>query len=410
SLAGNKSVTPNRCQMAGDAVMRTFIVLVLALALAALFALFPDIAERTMSIYAFGWVFEGKQGPFILLLLLALSVFWLLRRILLAILAGPGQLWHVLRSGSKQRKESHLRDGLAEWLDMRGEQGWKSFRKARGFLPAWGDDLLAVLPQSLGDLPLPKDNDDALHIALCARIATDPNARPKQDIGVRKAHLVAWLNAHPGAPLALERQVDLLEEEGSWQELVDRLENIWNHGGSSAARTAPRLASAYKHLAATDTDANQALQRLRKAHRLQADNHAITLALGRALIDTDDTAACRKLWMLHLEHQNDAQVAVELVGLLHDDALKTYRKLEKKNAEKITPALALLRAGLAHAAGLSGLAREHMDKLLDKHPSPQAWQMLAKWQAENDEWQAAAESYRQALACISTSTASATTH
>ncbi|MDQ6987530.1 MAG: hypothetical protein Q9M25_06995 [Mariprofundaceae bacterium] len=390
--------------------MRTFIVLVLALALAALFALFPDIAERTMSIHAFGWLFEGKQGPFILLLLLALAVFWLLRRMLLAILAGPGQLWHVLRSGSKKRKESYLRDGLAAWLDMRGEQGWKSFRKARGFLPAWGDDLLAVLPQSPGDLPLPKDNDDALHIALCARIATDPNARPKPDIGVRKAHLAAWLNAHPGAPLALERQVDLLEEEENWQALVGILENIWNRGGSSAARTAPRLASAYMHLAATDADSTRALEQLRKAHRLQAENNAITLALGRALIDADDTPACRKLWMLHLEQQNNAQVAVELVGLLHDDALKIYRKLEKKNAEKITPALALLRAGLAHAAGLSGLAREHMDKLLDKHPSPQAWQMLGKWQAENNEWQAAAESYRQALACISTSTSTATTH
>ncbi|MDQ6987738.1 MAG: hypothetical protein Q9M25_08045, partial [Mariprofundaceae bacterium] len=154
---------------------------------------------------------------------------------------------------------------------------------------------------------------------------------------------------------------------------------------------------AYQHLAATDTE--HTLEQLRKAHRLQAESHVIVLALGRALIDADDVPACRKLWMLHLEHQNDAQVAVELVGLLHDDALKIYRKLEKKSAERITPALALLRAGLAHAAGLSGLAREHMDKLLDKHPSPQAWQMLGKWQTENNEWQAAAESYRQALVC-----------
>ncbi len=382
--------------------MRTFIVLVLALALAALFAIFPDIAEHTMSIHAFGWVFEGKQGPFILLLLLALGVFWLLRRILLAILAGPGQLWHVLRSGSKKRKESHLRDGLAEWIDMRGDRGWKPFRKARGFLPTWADDLLAVLPQSPADLPRPNENDDALHIALCARIATNPNNRPKPDVAVRKAHLTAWLNVHPGAPLALQRQVDLLEDEEDWQGLVEKLESIWNRGGSSATHTAPRLASAYMHLAATDSE--HALEYLRKAHRLQAESHTIVLTLGRALIDADDAPACRKLWMLHLEHQNNAQVAVELAELLHDDALKTYRKLEKKSSEKITPALALLRAGLAHAAGLSGLAREHMDKLLDKYPSPQAWQMLGTWQAENGEWQAAAESYRQALACVSPAT------
>ncbi|MDX8391645.1 MAG: hypothetical protein R8K53_03645 [Mariprofundaceae bacterium] len=395
--------------------MRIFIMLILTLALAALFALFPDVAEQTLSITAFGWIFETKQGPFILLLLLALGVFWLLRRIVLAILAGPGQLWHVLKTGSLKRKETFLREGLSEWLDMRGEQGWKHFRKARGLLPGWADALLAHVSQSPAELPLPADGDDDLLIALNARIATDPHARPKPDSGKRKAHLDAWLKACPDAPLALERQADLLEEEEDWQGLIDMLENIWTRGGSSAARTAPRLASAYMHLAASDADG--ALEQLRKAHRLQPESRPVVLALGRALISADDIPACRKLWTSQLEkikpsneHQDDAQIAIELTALLHADALKIYRKLEKKSAEKISPALALLRASLAHSAGLSGLAQEHMDKLLEQHPSSHAWQLLGQWQMEDGNWQAAAESYRQALDCRAHSTPARSQH
>ncbi len=392
--------------------MRVFIILILALSLAALFALFPDVAERMMRISAFGWVFESKQGPFILILLLALGIFWLLRRILLALLAGPGQLWHVLRTGSKKRKETHLRDGLAEWLDMRGERGWKYFRKARGFLPEWGDGLLGFLPQSPADIPLPSEGDDALHVALGARLVTDPHAMPKADFSVRKAHLEAWLRVHPDAPLAMQRQVDLLEEAGDWDGLVAALERIWHRGGSSAARTAPRLAVAYSHLAASDTE--RSLEYMRKAHRLQPESPTLTLALGRTLLATDDVSGCRKLWLAHLERderqaahqacnddQMNAQIAVELSVLLRDDALKFYRKFERRSDTKMTPALALLRASLAHAAELSGLAHENMQKLLDSNPSSQAWQMLGDWQAETGDWQAAAESYRQA--CIYTS-------
>jgi len=393
--------------------MRIFIILILAFSLAALFALFPDVADRTMSVSAFGWVFEGKQGPFILLCLLALGGFWLLRRILLAVLAGPGHVWHVLRTGSKKRKEAHLRDGLAEWLDMRGERGWKYFRKARGFLPEWGDALLASLPQSPADIPLPKEGSDALSVALNARIATDPHAVPKADFSIRKAHLEAWLKVHPDAPLAMQRQVDLLEEAEDWSGLVAMLEKIWQRGGSSAAHTAPRLAAAYSHLAASD--AERALEYMRKAHRLQPESPALTLALGRALLAAEDASACRKLWLAHLERdepqkalQHDAnqrqvdqcqtneQIAIELSALLHDDALKFYRKFERRSEAKMTPALALLRASLAHAAELSGLADENMKKLLATYPSPQAWRMLGDWQAEAGDWQAAAESYRQA--------------
>jgi uncharacterized protein HemY len=380
--------------------MRIFIMLVLALALAILFALFPDVANQTLSIHAFGWVLETRQGPFILLLVLALGVFWLLRRILLAVLAGPGQLWHVLKTGRKKRLENHLQDGLGEWVDMRGERGWKSFRKGRGFLPAWGDALLERLPMSPTDIPLPSEGDDALLVALSARMVSDPQASPRPDPGVRMAHLNAWLKVHPGAPLALERKAALLQETGDWAALIGMLEEMWSRGGASASRVAPKLAAAYVHLAESAVQAEgrgSRLGYLRKAYRLQPQQHEVVLALGRALLAEGDDGACRKLWLSHLERQDDTDIAVELATLLRGDAMKAYRRMEKKSEAELTPAQKLLRAGLAHTAGLSGLAAEHMDKLLASHASAQAWRMLGGWREESGDWQGASEAYRQAL-------------
>jgi len=381
--------------------MRIFILLVLALALAILFALFPEVADETLSVHAFGWVFETRQGPFILLLVLALGAFWLLRRIVLAVLAGPGQLWHVLKTGSRKRKESHLRDGLADWMDMRGERGWKAFRKGRSFLPAWGDALLARLPMSPTDIPLPKDDDDALLIALSARMASDPHASPRPDPGVRLAHINAWLKAHPGAPLALERKADLLLETEDWHGLVAMLEEIWKRGGNSASRSAPKLATAYMRLAESigqhEGEREKRLTYLRKAHRLQPGASDAVLALGHTLLADGDAAGCRKLWMAHVEEHGDIGIVAELVPLMRADAMKTYRRLEKRSAANQNPALTVLRACMAHEAGLSGLATEHMDELLATHPSAQAWQILGRWQEESGNWKEAAEAYRQAV-------------
>jgi len=377
--------------------MRIMIVLILALALAALFALFPEVADETLSIHAFGWLFETKQGPFILVLVLALALYWLVRRIVLALLAGPGQLWQVLKNGRKKRRETYLYDGLAEWVDMRGERGWKYFRKGKGFLPEWADGLLSRLPMSPADMPLPADGDDDLLIALTARMASDPQASPKPDPSVRQAHLNAWLKAHPGAPLALERKAGLLQETENWDGLVAMLEEIWKRGGNSASRAAPKLAAAYMQLAQTTGGQEKSLGYLRKAQRLQPESGAVVLALGRALLGEGDASACRKLWLAHIERQDDADIAVALMPLMHEDALKTYRRMEKKRESEITPAQALLRAGMAHVAGLDGLAAEHMDKLLARNPSPQAWRTLADWRLENGDGQRAAEAYQQAL-------------
>lgn len=375
--------------------MRVFILLVLALMLAGLLALFPDVADQPLRIEAFGWLFETRQGPFILLLIVLLAVVWLAQRILSALAAGPGQVWQALRSGSRKRREARLREGLAALVDMRGDLGARTFRKTRGVIPRWGNPLLSALATPAREQPLPEADDDALLIALRARIATDPDAQPKPDLAARKAHLEAWLKAHPGAPLALERKIELAEEEGDWATAARLLEDVWKRGGRAGASIRPRLARACMELAREHPE--QALEYMRKAHRLMPEDDDITLALGRLHIERGEARAARKLWMAHLETHDDEQVAMELHALLKPEAMKAYRKMKHLDEASMPTARAWLRAQLAHDAGLSGLAMDHMKALLKSRHCALAWRTLGDWHMEQQEWAEAASCYRQAL-------------
>ncbi len=150
--------------------MRIVIMLMLALALAGVLALFPHVSDQPIRIEAFGWIFETQQGPFILLLLLLLGLFWMLRRILSAFFAGPGQVWQLLRSGGRSRREANLREGLSKLIDGHGDSGIKAFRKTGGFIPDWGSSLLRTLAMPVADYPMPSPEDNALITALRARV------------------------------------------------------------------------------------------------------------------------------------------------------------------------------------------------------------------------------------------------
>ncbi|HKJ82527.1 MAG TPA: hypothetical protein VJ961_00735 [Mariprofundaceae bacterium] len=372
--------------------MRIVIMLLLALAVAILLALFPHVADQPLRLEAFGWIFESRQGPFIIALLLLLGLFWLLRRIVVAIMAGPGHAWQALRMGGRKRQESHLRDGLAQLIDMRGDLGARHFRKVRNIIPSWAVSLLRRSPAPAADQPLPGEDDDALQIALAARITTDPHANPKPDLSTRKMHLEAWLRTSPEAPLAMQRMLEIAEEEGDWERAARLLEELWNKGGRSAATIRPRLAEAYLALAKQKPES--ALDHLRKAHRLAPESTGVLLALGRA---QGDEEACRKLWSAHLEQHDDAQIAEALYELLKRDALKAYRKMEKLKIGKMTPAQAWLRAQLAHDANLTGLAMDHMQELVKHHPGRLAWKALGDWHARESDWVQAAHCYQKAL-------------
>lgn len=375
--------------------MRLTMLLILALVVTILLALFPEIAHQTLHIQAFGWVFETQQGAFVVSLLILLFVIALLRALVSALMAGPGQIWATLRMGGKKRRELRLREALGHWLDMRGDLGSRTLKRSRGIIPDWAVTMLRTLAVPAKDQALPESDADELVTVLAARIATDPVAHPKPDLATRKAHLEAWLAASPGAPLAIMRQADLAEEEGDWSKAISVLERIQQDGFRSAHNIRPRLARAYAKLAAEKPD--QAVANLRKASRLTPDDAAIAKDLGRAMLKQDQGKETVKLWWDFLASHSDFGIARELLELIRDNAMQEYRRHEKRDAMKANPAMRWLIAELAHAAKLEGLSRELMQSLYDSQGCPEALQSLAGWLAKSGDHALANEYYRQAI-------------
>ncbi len=375
--------------------MRLALLLLLALAVSIALIVFPNIADQTLRIEAFGWIFETRQGTFIVAMLAFLALLWLLRSITSALFAGPGVAWRSLRMGSRKRREKKLRDALAQWLDGRGRVSARTLKRCRGILPDWLIEVFQTVLTPANELPLPAEDQDPLITALAARIATDPHAEHTPDLATRKAHLEAWLNAHAGAPLAASRLVDLAEEEGNLPLFINQLETEWKQGRRSAKSVKPRLVRACLKLAQQDSDQSMAF--LRKAYRLMPDDPNVLIAYGNGLLASGDTKTVQRLWFGYLEQHSNDRIARLLLELQRADPMRNYRKLEKKPVEALNQAQRWLRAELAHAAKLDGLAFEQMQTLADDCSCMIAWNSLGQWNEELAEYENAANCYRQAL-------------
>lgn len=376
--------------------MRLILLLTIALATAIALIAFPNIADQNLHIEAFGWIFETRQGAFIIALFALLLILSLLRTVINTIFSSPGTLWRSVRMGSRKRREKRLREGLAQWLDHRGDFGVKSIKRARGVLPDWTMNMLKIMATSAKDQDVLIDQDDALVTVLAARIATDPSVHHKPDLATRKAHLDAWLHLHPGAPLAISRKADIAEEEEDWPALVNLLEEEWKQGHRSAHSVKPRLAMAYIRLSEADTD--QAMTHLRKAYRLLPDDQNVLLAYGLGLIVSGEAPTATRLWLSHLEKHDSPDIAEALLDLQLSDPLRAYRKIdESRDNSELNYSERWLKAELAHAAKLDGLAFEQMLALAEETNNPDAWYSLGLWYSEAEDFESSSNAYARAF-------------
>lgn len=376
--------------------MKLILLLVFALALTIALIAFPDLADQMLRIEAFGWIFETRQGVFLVALLTLLFIIWLLQRVFGALIAGPGNIWRSLRMGNRKRREKRLREALARWVDSRGDLDEKILRRSRGLLPDWTLEMLRIMTTQPRDQGLPGEQDDALLTALAARLATEPGARPGPDLATRKAHLEAWLKVHPDAPLANNRMAEVAEEEEDWPKLVGLLESIWKNGHRTSHSIKPRLAHAYLELARQTPE--HAMEYLRKAYRLLPEDPRVCMVYGRALADSGEIRAATRMWNEYLEKQNDIEVARSLLELVRNNALSLYRKLEERADAELNEAQRWLRAELAHVAGLGGLAFEQMQSLTEQPAyAAIAWQSMGDWHNAAHEHAQAAHCYLEAL-------------
>ena len=375
--------------------MRLILLLLFALVVTVALIVFPDIADQALRIEAFGWLFETRQGAFIIALLVLIFLLWLLQGIVGALFAGPGNIWRSLVAGGGKRNEKRLREALAQWLDHRGDLGEKALKHSRGVLPGWTLEMLHTLITPARELTMPDEQKDPLVTALTARIVTGPSAHPKPDLVTRKAHLSAWLHVHPDSPLALSRLADIAEEEGDWLKLVELLENVWKQGQRSSHSLKPRLARGY--IAVAQSEPEHAMEYLRKSFRLCPENRDVLIAFGKASAKADDTKTASRIWTEHLEKNSDYEVAGLLLGLAEHDALRIYRNFEALNNSELNDAQRWLRAQLAHEAKLDGLAFEQMQSLAEQSHSSVAWQSLGDWHLAANDYEKAALCYQQAL-------------
>lgn len=376
-------------------MMRLILLLLFALAVTVALTVFPNIADQPLRIEAFGWLFETRQGAFMIALLVLIFLLWLLQGIISALFAGPGNIWRSLVKGGGKRNEKRLREALAQWLDHRGDLGEKALKHSRGVLPGWMLEMLHTLITPARELSVSDEPQDPLVTALAARIVTSPNAHPKPDLATRKAHLQAWLQVHPDSPLALSRLADIAEEEGNWPKLVELLENVWKQGQRSAHSLKPRLARGYIALAQSEPE--HAMEYLRKSFRLCPENRDVLIAFGQASAKADDTKTASRIWTEYLEQNSDYEVAALLLGLAEHDVLRIYRNFEAIDENELNNAQRWLRAQLAHEAKLNGLAFEQMQALAEQSHSSVAWHTLGDWHRAANDHEKAMVCYHQAL-------------
>jgi len=376
--------------MAGAFVMRVFLLLLLALAVAAVLALYPNIAQQNMHFEAFGWIVELNQAVFLLILLLILTLFWAMRKIILIVLTLPLRLWRAIWSRSRRLKEEHLRHGIARLVDMHKDLGANDFKKADSVIPAWLVDLLEVFTIPVQDQKVPRPEQDSLKTALVARLVTRPKSALSSSL--RKEFLKAWLQVSPEAPLARKRMCALAEEEQDWATAIGFLENQWKNNKAKETRT--RLVRAYLGLAEQRPD--DRIDWLRKAQKLDPDSGSAILALGLAYNEIGDQVAVRRLWNKYLRDHDNVEVARSLLDIT-DDCLRAYRKTENNHAHSMPASYQWLRAQLAYRAGLTGLATEHIQALAKQYPGKLAWQTWGDWHSKAGDWEQAAQCYTQAL-------------
>jgi len=372
--------------------MKLKLLLLLTLLLTITLALFPDVAEESMRIEALGWQFESKQGAFVILVLVLLFVVMLVQRLVLALMAGPGQLWQTLRSGGVRRREQSLQEALAQYVDMRSDAGQKKFKKARALLPEWGKSLLDVLSVAPHAQALPHAQQDALTTAFSARLATDPEWSALVDDATRKAHLDAWLHVHPDAPLAQVRLLDLYLEGKHWKPALELLSGMAKQPlRSDAWLQAQKVRTC---LALAQAEPENSPSYLRQAERIAPNYPDLVIALGEQRLQAGDVKEAEKIWLNHLKKHDDLKVAEVAFKMLQSDAMAAFRRIEKV---KGSDALQWLSAVLAHAAKLDGLAQESLSELLERRSDTLFWQTQAQWYAQKGEYPKSMEAYERAI-------------
>jgi predicted Zn-dependent protease len=379
--------------MDGAIMIRIIVALLLIIAVFTGLVLFPAVTNQPVRIEVLGWLFETRTGMFILALLFVFGVVWALQKLFNFSVNSPKQLWLNLRSGNKKRRELRFQEALDTWIDEGEGQSKKLLKRSKGVAPDWLHEALLLWWDTPSSHPkINIDKDDPRIIALKARLATDADHSNALSMEEKQQYIDAWLSAHPAAPLALMRKATWLGEQEKYAEQVALLEDLWQKKRNATA-IKPLLASALRMLAKADVE--NGLAHLRKANRINPSDSQIIIDLADALHDSGDKQSGVRLLLEYVEHHDDMMVAKHALALLEEDAVSSFKLVDKPSFQS-QAAGSWLRLMLAHKANLRGLAGDALTALLERSPSALLWKTRGDWYAEQQQWQKATHAYQQA--------------
>ncbi|RMH59481.1 MAG: tetratricopeptide repeat protein [Zetaproteobacteria bacterium] len=370
-------------------MMRILLLLTVLVTLG--FGLFPDVADQPLRIEALGWVFETRQGAFVIAVLLLCLLILLLRWLLRWLGAGPGRIWQLFAISGRKREARRLQQALADLINQRQDLGRKALPRRCRTLPAWLGALVRVWATPIASL---QAGDKPLCTALAARLATEPGARSIVSAEQRHHLLQAWLAAFPDAPLARMRMAELWEEQAKWQEAAESWEALLRDDLVAREQGVAHLVQCLERQA-EQGDASVLLHHALKWQPARSD---LVRRLGQAYLAEQQYDAARKLWWDHVLKHEDFEVAQSLLPLLREDALRHFKKLDQATRRHGTNrALLWLKAELAHTAGMDGIADELLHRLAEREGCPVAWLSLARLLVARGDYEQACRCYEQAL-------------
>lgn len=362
----------------------------------------PEISMQIMRVEAFGWQVEVRQGFFVLLVLCVLWLLYLLNASIRLLLLGKGRLWLGFRSGKLNRQERNLRNALMKYVDGDVNSAQRMLEKSGQLLPVWLSAAFQRVAVPVSVLPLPLDDDeDEIGAAVLARIATSRKLMAGVDQPGQRLHLQAWLQVSPDSLLARYRLALLELDEGAWQRAIDLLTALQKHASEMnhlAEATGEggdvNLLLLRAMLALAEEKPEQCKELLRKMKRIMPDSGPELLRLGQLMHVAEGIKPVKKLWLASLQKYDDELLADACFNLLLDDPLQHYRDVEHVRG---IPSFQWMKARLAHACKLDGLAEEILQTLLDEHPRPAFLYTQAEWLQQKQQWVEACEVLQQAM-------------
>ena len=378
------------------------ILLIITLLITMAMVLLPEISSQTLRLQAFGWDIEVRQGFFILAVLALLWLVYLLQLSLKLLMAGQLRLLAGWRTGRMNRREGHLQTALLQWLDAEGDLGRQALKKAAGVIPDWLGEAGMLLTRARDELPLPLEEvDNPVSTVVVARLVSAPAQRQYYDRNTRRMHLQAWLKQRPQSLLAQFRMAELELEEAHYRQAADHLETLIKKelvlqdvlrqaGDTGDCRQL--LATAWLGMMKEDESKRKPL--LRKLRHLAVSDGNIMLQIGQLLRQHQGDQAVKKLWLDFLQQHDDVIVADACYSLLSKEAMSHFREIERKQG---TASFQWLKARLAHACGLDGLAEELIAPLLQTEPRAAFLRSKAQWLQDKGDCAEACKLLQQAL-------------